>query len=248
MFEVKDATYNLRQVPERADAYLSDLFFILYFLYVAHKANKTIDKVKLQKGIADVFEQLNNKDKADKIKVFNLPLYRYHYGDYNKSIQSEYANKLLKDDLIDEIGNNYKLAPQALRLMKEFDASEASAEKVTVTSIIKNYIDKNVGLGFGRIVWRAHSRKIINNGKQTTVDKLENNEKRAIAYNASPEQANFDEFRKGRKATIFPTQYLLRLNSLLEEAEMAMSPINSTEQDAILSELLGNNETNYIQK
>ncbi|MAG44828.1 hypothetical protein CL633_02975 [bacterium] len=244
MFEVKTVNYNLKLIPQKADAYLSDLFFILYFLYIANKKKKTIDKAGLQKGIAYIFEKLNNKNKADKIKVFNLPLYRYKHGDYNKSIDDVYANKLSKNDLLEIDGVNYKLTNKAIELIQDFDKSEENEDKKIVDSIIKEYIDKNIGFSFSRVRLWSHSRKVLNNDNETTVDKLTNDERKAIAYNASPQKVNFDKFKKGRKATIFPTQYLLKLNSLFEEAEMAINPIEPAEQNTILSELLHSKTNN----
>lgn len=241
MFEVKTVNYNLKRVPENAEAYLSNLFFILYFLYIAKKGGKKIEKAELQKGIADIYERLLEEGRIDTIKVFNLPLYRYHYGHYNQAIETEYTNRLVKGNLVDYSPKNkyaYVLTQKALELMERYDNTVQTEDKNFIKNTIQDYTRKNFIADFGRLIHHSHEKKVIYNNEIKAIDDLPEDELKAVAYNASPQSVNFDDFRKGIKATIFPTDYLLKLNSLLEEAEMAANPIEPAEQQKILSELL----------
>ena len=99
VFKVIETKRDLRTPPKKSEAYLSDLFFVLYLIYLS----KTITRINIQKGIVYVLEKLLEKNKLDDIKIFNLSFYRWGYGDYNKSISTNYLPELLKGGLIEEV-------------------------------------------------------------------------------------------------------------------------------------------------
>lgn len=237
MFETKRSDNSLQTLPNKAEAYLSDLFFILYFIHLAK-----VDQVNLHKGIVYVLEELGKKNKLDEIKFFNLSFYRYKFGDYNKAIPTEYIPALMRVDLIEESNIKgraiYQTTKKASRLLEKYDKENIHDEDVAlVKQAIKDYTSPLKE--FFEAVRFSHGRTVLHNGIKKTVDDLEEDEHVAIAYNASPEMFNSEYSERGTKASIFPTSYLLALNSLLEENKIEKQQLQHTsETKEVVEELM----------
>lgn len=227
VFKVIETQRDLRTPPKKSEAYLSDLFFVLYLIYLS----KTISKINIQKGIVYVLEKLLEKNKLDDIKIFNLSFYRWGYGDYNKCISTNYIPELLKGGLIDEVNkgkNEYTLTAKTEKLFKRYEKENASNEKlVLVREIIDTYPEDRKGFPFP--FRYSHKRKVEYEGKELSVDDLEPDENKAIAYNTNPNDT------EGFKSNIVSTNYLLAISSLLEEGQSGQE--ESEEREKIVKKL-----------
>src|SRR3989339_418068 len=226
VFKAIKTNRSLRIPPKKSEAYLSDLFFILYFIYL--NKDKTRSKINIQKGIVYVLEKLLEKGKLDDIKVFNLPFYRWTFGDYNKYIATGYLPELMGGNLIDEGEQpyNYKTTEKANKFLERFEKENSSNEDLLlIKDIINSYPNEN---DFWKPFRFSHERKVKVGEQEKSVDSLEKDESIAIAYNSNPEDED------GSKSNIISTSYLLALNSLLEETKIRQPK----ESDLITSEII----------
>ncbi|OGZ78710.1 MAG: hypothetical protein A2528_03355 [Candidatus Staskawiczbacteria bacterium RIFOXYD2_FULL_37_9] len=226
VFKAIKTNRSLRIPPKKSEAYLSDLFFILYFIYL--NKDKTRSKINIQKGIVYVLEKLLEKGKLDDIKVFNLPFYRWTFGDYNKYIATGYLPELMGGNLIDEGEQpyNYKTTEKANKFLERFEKENSSNEDLLlIKDIINSYPNEN---DFWKPFRFSHERKVKVGEQEKSVDSLEKDESIAIAYNSNPEDED------GSKSNIISTSYLLALNSLLEETKIGQPK----ESDLITSEII----------
>jgi hypothetical protein len=225
VFKAIKTNRSLRIPPKKSEAYLSDLFFILYFIYL--NKDKTRSKVNIQKGIVYVLEKLLERGKLEDIKIFNLPFYRWQYGDYNKYIASGYLPELLGGNLIEEGKNEYSYitTEKANKLLERFEKENSSNENLSsIKEIINSYPNEN---GFIHAVRYSHNRKVKVGEEEKSVDSLPKDETVAIAYNSNPENQD------GLKSNIFPTNYLLALNSLLEETKLEQNKSSLIESEIV---------------
>ena len=103
MFEVVKKEYRLdSKLPKKAEAQLSDLFFLLYLLYLGTLKRIPISKYGINKCIADIFIALEKDHKLNNIKIFNIPLYKHQHGHCNEVIEKKYIKELLEAGLIEE--------------------------------------------------------------------------------------------------------------------------------------------------
>ena len=223
MFKVIKTEQSLKKPPRKAEAYLSDLFFILYFIYLHQKKNKKLDKINLQKGIVYILEELQKQGKIDEIKIFNLAFYPWLHGDYNKIISENYIPKLLRGSLIEEEGVYYRTTGRAKKLLEMYENENVDNQNLkTINEIFDNYPEGLRG-SFRKARQYSHGRKVLVNDKVKLIDDLvlreeedfSKNEHTATAYNSSPKKIK--ELEDGFKSNIVNTNYLLALNSLLEE-------------------------------
>jgi len=184
--------------------------------------------INIQKGIVYVLEKLLEKGKLDDIKVFNLPFYRWTFGDYNKYIATGYLPELMGGNLIDEGEQpyNYKTTEKANKFLERFEKENSSNEDLLlIKDIINSYPNEN---DFWKPFRFSHERKVKVGEQEKSVDSLEKDESIAIAYNSNPEDED------GSKSNIISTSYLLALNSLLEETKIGQPK----ESDLITSEII----------
>jgi len=209
---------------------LSDLFFILYLIHIS----KTISKINIQKGIVYILEKLLEEKKLDDIKIFNLSFYRWKHGDYNRYISTDYIPELLRGGLIEEVDeakNEYITTDRANRLLEQYEKENSSSKKLLLVKKIIDTYPKN-RRSFRFAFRYSHNRKVEYKGKKISVDDLESNERLAIAYNSNPDDV------EGFKSNIVSTDYLLALNSLLEEGKSEQEKEKSPEkQEEIIKEL-----------
>jgi len=228
VFKVVETQRDLRTPPKKSEAYLSDLFFVLYLIYLS----KTISKINIQKCIVYVLEKLLEKNKLDDIKVFNLSFYRWGYGDYNKCISTDYIPELLRGGLIEEVDgdkNGYTLTAEAGKLFKRYEKENASNEKLLlVQEIIGTYPEDRKGFLFP--FGYSHKRKVEYKGKELSIDDLEPDESKATAYNTNPNEI------EGFKSNIVSTNYLLALSSLLDGEQSKQE--ESEEQEERVKKIL----------
>lgn len=223
MFKVIQKKYRLdSKLPEKAEAQLSDLFFLLYIFYIGTLKRIPISKYGINKCIADIFISLEKEGKLENIKVFNIPLYKHQHGHCNEIIEKKYIKELLQANLIKENPDDYSynIRKNAFELMERFSSDEESPKKEWVEKQIVNFIEKYLkDFDFGIIKNSSHQQKIKDiNGKIRTVHELPIEKTKAIAYNSSPE--NFPELEKGQASNIIPIKFLTALSILLEEKEI----------------------------
>lgn len=230
VFKIIETKRNLCTPPKKTEAYLSDVFFILYLIYLSKK----MSRINIQKIIVYTLVKLLEKDKLNEIKIFNLPFYCWKYGDYNKCISTNYIPELLKGGLIEEVDgdkNEYISTNKAERLFKKYEEENITNKKLLlVKEIIDSYPKDRIS--FLNTFRASHKRKVEDNGKELSVDDLRPDEKKAIAYNSNPDNV------EGFKSNIVSTNYLLALGSLLEEEKPEERKESSEEQEKIVSGLL----------
>lgn len=224
MFQAIRKEYSLdSKLPKKAEAQLSDLFFLLYIFYIGTLRRIPITKYGINKCIADIFLALEKEGKLDNIKVFNVPLYKHQYGHCNEIIEKKYINELLRAGLLkvkESPNHSYDISEEAFNLIEKFNSSEENTKKKWVEKQIINFIEKYLkAFDFGIIKNSFHGQKIIDiDGKIKTVHDLPIDKTEAIAYNSSPE--NFSKLEEGRISDIIPTKFLTALSILLEAKEV----------------------------
>lgn len=241
MFQAIKKEHSLdSKLPKKAEAQLSDLFFLLYIFYIGTLRRIPISKYGINKCIADILLALDKKGEIDNIKVFNIPFYKHKYGHCNEIIEKKYINELLGAGLLKEgLNHSYDVSKEAFNLVEEFNSSEENTKKEWVEKQVINFIEQYLkDFDFGIIKDRSHRQKIKDvDGKIKTVDDLPIDKTEAIAYNSSPE--NFSKLEEGQISNIIPTKFLTALSVLLETEEV--EPEITTEEKKDLERMLSCN-------
>jgi hypothetical protein len=234
MFKAINNDYLLdSRLPQKADAQLSDLFFLLYILYLGTLRRIPISKFGINKCIADIYIYLERQNKIDDIKIFNIPLYKHQYGHLNEVIEKKYINELLTTGLVKEGGfHSYLLGDKAFKLMEQYDTNQNEENKKLIEGEMLIFMEKYLkDFDFGLLKGDSHKQKIEDlDGKTKTVHDLPIEKTKAIAYNSSFE--DFDKLKIGQVSSIIPTRFLTALSALLEEKDLETVPLDGNfEQD-----------------
>lgn len=209
--------YNLQDLTQTPEAHLSDLFVLLYSMFLIEKQGATSSKYSLNKLFPYIFEKLEEKDTLDSTAIFNLPFYKMKYGHYNKSLCVAYLKKLEKADLLREKPNaSYALTAKGKLLIKNFSEQVSARPKnKEFEQIVGEFTSKFLkGKNYYEVlkVLRSysHTSLVDDRRKRVRVDDLETNDNIAIAY-------NHKNFKKGKRADIVPSEYLTLLAHKLRE-------------------------------
>jgi len=208
--------YNLQNITQKPEAYLSDLFILLYSIYLIDKNGANTTKLALMKLYPYIFDRLESADKLEKIAIFNLPFYKMIHGHYNRSLIDKYIKKLKEAGLLNQSGISYSLTRESQQLMNNFykkmreDSDKLLEELIGEFSI--KFLNSDNNKSFQALSYVSHRMIVDDNGVKKTVDDLEIDDNTAISY-------NFEDFKEGRQSDIVPDQYLTLLASQLQEKD-----------------------------
>jgi len=223
MFQAIKTKYSLDEfLPKKADAQLSDLFFILYVIYMGSLRRIPISIIGINKCIAEIVLYLEKERKLDEIKIFNVPFYKHQHGHCNEIIKEKYIQELLNAELIGSepmYPHAYFLTDKSVELIEKYYSNVASENKKKIEKEIIKFIDVYMkDFDFGILKKHFHNEYIKDiNGKNRKIHTLPIEKEKAIAYNASPK--NFPKLEEGQASNIIPTEYLTALSVLLEKDE-----------------------------
>jgi len=209
--------YNLQNLTQAPEAHLSDLFVLLYSIFLIEKGGATPSRYALNKLFPYIFQKLEEQGELEKTIVFNLPFYKMKGGHFNKSLCESYLRKLENADLLREkSGASYILTTQGKNLIEEFAKNERTKsvdkkfEQLVDEFVIKFLRNKNYNEVFTVLNSYSHTTLVNDRGKKVRVDDLEINDLKAISYNSK-------YFKKGKRSSIVPGEYLTLLAHKLRE-------------------------------
>jgi len=215
--KVIEVNYNLQNNTQTPKATLSDLFILLYSIYLLEEKGANPSILTLNKLYPFIFQKLEEKNELDKLQVFNLPFYKMDKGHYNKSLKNNYLARLLKANLIEKGAEaSYKLKSETKRMIsgfhKELGANDYNKEFVSlVTEYITLFIEgRNYNDVYNALHDFSHGSIVEKEGKKISVHELATDDNLAIAYN-SP------DFKVGKPSNLVPTEYLTLLGYMLQE-------------------------------
>lgn len=233
MFKAIHSSESLRRLNLNAEAKLSDMFILLYALYLISANETKISKISIHKLITYVLETLEDNKKRAEIHLFNLPQYKWQYGTYNQSLETEYLNTLtsgllIKRDPLNPL--NYSLTEDGLKLIEEYIDRVPKNNNVdffddTVNKFSDTYLRD---FSFDKVRDYSHNIKISVDNSTKKVHDLDNNDKLAIIYNS-------EDFNNGKRADIIPPEFITKLSLLLEESKPIDAGIDT---EGILSKFL----------
>lgn len=206
--------YNLQMITQKPEAYLSDLFILLYSIYIIDKDRGTPTRYSLNKLFPFIFDKLESSRELDKLVIFNLPFYKMRDGHYNKSLVTKYLKKLEENELVQSEGYSYKVTPLSKKILDSFykDQKENSLNKTflnLVNNFVLQYLHPSSRMSFDALRAFSHRMIVEDEGINKTVDDLETNDFKAISY-------NIKNFKDGQKSNLVPDQYLTLLASHLQ--------------------------------
>ncbi len=214
--------YNLQDLTQTSEAHLSDLFVLLYSIFLIEEGGATPSRYSLNKLFPYVFQKLEERGRLEESAIFNLPFYKWGGGHFNKSLWASYLRKLEKAGLLREkTGASYLLTTQGKSLIKDFTENErAKSEDKEFEQLVDEFITKFLRNKNYNEVWTvlnsySHTTLVDDEGKKVRVDDLETDDLKAISYNNK-------DFKKGRRSSIVPSEYLTLLaHKLREEAKIS---------------------------
>lgn len=203
--------YNLQEITQKADAYLSDLFILLYSMFLIEKSGSVPSRYSLNKLFPFIFDKLEGEGKLEDLRIFNLPFYKMQGGHFNKSLKQRYLKKLEEAGLIEPRGQaSYKLTRRSTELMQQFYREEGRrVESREFEDLVNEYCQRFLkGRNYNEILslLRAFSHTLLveDNGEKVSVDALEIDDYKAISYNGK-------DFKEGKRSNLIPPQYLTLL-------------------------------------
>lgn len=215
--KVLKVNYNLQNLTQKPEAHLSDLFILLYSMFLIEKQGGKSSRYVLNKLFPFIFQKLEEKNELKKIFIFNLPFYKMKGGHYNKSLWNKYLKKLERAGLIIENKEaSYTISKQAKTLMEDFVKNERTSDKdrkfeELIKEFFKKYLEGNNYNEIYKVLNAfSHTTLVEENGQQIRVDDLEISDYKAIAYNN-------EDFQKGKRSSIVPEKYLTLLAYKLKE-------------------------------
>ena len=215
--KVIEVSYNLQANTQTSKATLSDLFILLYSIYLLQERGAKPSILTLNKLYPYIFQKLEEKNELDKLQVFNLPFYKMDRGHYNKSLKNKYLAKLLEAGLVEEGDeSSYKLKSNARSMIRDFyeesKENDYNKEFVSlVTEYVKRFIEgRNYNDIYNALHHFSHSSLVEKSGEMTSVHELDTDDNSAIAYNTP-------DFREGKPSNLVPTEYLTLLGYMLQE-------------------------------
>jgi hypothetical protein len=224
--------YNLQDLTQTPEATLSDLFILLYSIYLLEESGALPSRLALNKLYPFIFQKLEEANKLNKIQIFNLPFYKMDEGHYNKAIREKYLKKLLKSKLIKPMNDtSYGLTPKAAKMIKDYvDDKRIRKSREQFKKIVNDYsktflYGKKYQEIFLNLKGYSHNTAIEDEGKKISVHDLPKTDFKAIAYN-SP------DFKTGKVSNIVPEEYLEIL------AHEMQSSIEINEKDKQLAKKL----------
>lgn len=204
-------SYNLQELTQTPEAHLSDLFVLLYTMFLVEQQKVKSSRYSLNKLFPYIFTKLEEGGNIDSLRVFNLPFYKMKGGHYNKSLRDRYLKKLTGAGLIEETERYcYVLTSKARKLMREFYNSERKETESNlfeslVDEFVKKYLQGRDDDEVYKGLWAfSHTTLVDDDGRTITVDNLQIDDNKAIAYNGR-------DFKEGRRSSIVPPEYLTAL-------------------------------------
>jgi len=209
--------YNLQDLTQTPEAHLSDLFVLLYSIFLIEEGGATPSKYSLNKLFPYIFQKLEERGRLEESAIFNLPFYKMKGGHYNKSLSALYLRKLEKADLLREKrGASYVLTTQGKSLIKDFIENErAKSENKEFEQLVDEFITKFLRDNNYYEVWTvlnsySHTTLVEDEGKKVKVEDLERDDLKAISYNDKG-------FKKGKRSSLVSSEYLTLLAHKLKE-------------------------------
>lgn len=213
--------YNLQNITQTPSAHLSDLFILLYTIFLIEEAGGVASKIALNKIFPFVFDHLEKIGKIEEIKIFNLPFYKMQYGHYNKSLVEKYLKELERADLVksrDKRTNYYELTTRTESFLKKYRSTVRSkaTDKIffedLVTAFTLGYLKNASSIKvFETLKKLSHTMLVKDNGQIKSVGQLPTDDNKAVSYNNK-------NFRKGEPSNIVPHPYLTLLANELQQA------------------------------
>lgn len=212
--------YNLQKITQKPEAHLSDLFILLYTIFLIKKHGGTPSKYALNKVFPYIFDKLETKGELNRLMIFNLPFYKMKGGHYNKSLSHKYLKTLAKSNLItEEQGAAYVLTNRAKALIKEYlEDKEASIEsKEEFENLVEEFVEKflkdsNYNQIYKDLNSMSHTMLVEDEGSKKRVDDLEIDDFKAISYNS-------ENFEQGKPSDLVPEPYLTILAHELQKSQ-----------------------------
>lgn len=233
MFKTIDTGKDLNNLNLKAEAKLSDMFFLLYALYFFASHDVKISKIGIQKFITYLLDTLEKEGALDKNHYFNLPLYKWKFGTYNEAIKTRYINELIGGDLVKIDSINYLITNKGVEFIEEFiEHSDEKNDKIeflekTLTEFNSKYLKD--GDVFGKLKNYSHNIKVKFGNEIKKVDDLESKQSIAVMYNSI-------DFVDGKKSDLVPEEFLTKLSFIIQENKQL--PDDETDRDLILSQIL----------
>lgn len=226
--------YNLQQITQRPEAHLSDLFILLYTIFLIKKNGGTPTRYVLNKLFPYIFDKLESKGELSKLMIFNLPFYKMKGGHYNKSLSQKYLKTLADSNLvIAEQGAAYELTSRAKAIIKEYledkgIPAESNEFENLVEEFVKKFLkDSDYWKIYKDLGSMSHTMLVEDSGSKKRVDDLEIDDFKAISYNSA-------NFKKGEPSDLVPEPYLTLLaHELQENQEVTKEDLEQV--DALLS-------------
>lgn len=233
MFQTIRAKNSLDEVKFKAEAQLSDMFFILYLLYQVSANELKISKYGINKLITYLLDDLEKNRLLEQNHYFNLPLYKWQHGTFNQAIENRYLKELTKGGLVKlDPTNAFTFFPteKAIKFIEEYKNYIEKDEKVLrLDDIIDRFSEKYLAgyVHFGELKEYSHGIEVKSDNKVVTVHDLANDDSVAVVYNK-------EDFTTGKIADIVPQEFLTKLAFLIQENQQAVEPV---EQEKVLSEM-----------
>lgn len=215
--------YNLQQITQIPEAHLSDLFILLYTIFLIKKNHGTPTKYVLNKLFPYIFDKLESKGELNKLMIFNLPFYKMKGGHYNKSLSQKYLKSLTDANLVtEEQGAAYELTSRAKTIVKEYlEDAGTSAESKEFENLVEEFVEKFLKDSDYWKIYKdlgsmSHTMLVEDEGTKKRVDDLEIDDSKAISYNN-------ENFKQGKLSNLVSEPYLTLLAHELQKNQEVTS-------------------------
>jgi len=242
--KTKKVDYNLQNITQNSEAHLSDLFILLYSIFLIDEAGGTPSRYAFNKLFPFIFDELERRlDEGESLHIFNLPFYKMRQGHFNKSLGRKYLKTLKEAGLINaKPMASYELTDRASKIIKQYhrelrQPAENKQFEELVTEFTKKFLE---GRSYDE-VWSAlnefsHSMLVEDEGVVKAVDNIEvdSRDNTAISYNS-------EDFKEGKPSDIVTRPYLTLLASeLLQTEEPEVEPEELAKVSDLLPQPSGN--------
>lgn len=226
--------YNLQKITQKPEAHLSDLFILLYTIFLIKKNGGIPTRYVLNKLFPYIFDRLEGKGELNKLRIFNLPFYKMKGGHYNKSLSQKYLKSLGEANLVtEEQGAVYELTRRAKEIVKEyFENERVSTESREFEDLVEEFVEKYLKDSEYWKIYKdlgsmSHTMLVEDEGTKKRVDDLEIDDFKAISYNN-------ENFEQGKLSDLVPEPYLTLLAHELQKNQ-EVTPEDLDQVDSLLS-------------
>lgn len=226
--------YNLQKITQKPEAHLSDLFILLYTIFLIKKNGGIPTRYVLNKLFPYIFDRLESKGELNKLRIFNLPFYKMKGGHYNKSLSQKYLKSLGEANLVtEEQGAAYELTRRAKEIVKEYsDDERVLAESKEFEDLVEEFVERYLKDSEYWKIYKdlgsmSHTMLVEDEGIKKRVDDLEIDDFKAISYNN-------ENFEQGKLSDLVPEPYLTLLAHELQKNQ-EVTPEDLDQVDSLLS-------------